>query len=129
MANIYTRNLKITDGPWRIQNRHRGIIYDQQDRKIAVVPKAGEIPLEQRLANLAAIAAAPELLAALREAASLLEAMGVELKPEFYELMQRATPNDEPVTPQKDYKYAEPLSEFQRSLYGSGDMPQVPDPD
>jgi hypothetical protein len=93
------------------------------------VPKAGEVPLEQRLANLAAIAAAPELLAALREAAALLEAMGVELRPEFYELMQRATPNDEPIPHSVDHKYAEPLSEFQRALYGSGDMPQVPDPD
>jgi len=94
-----------------------------------VVPKAGSVPLEERLANLAAIAATPELLAALREAAALLEAMGVELKPEFYELMRRATPNDEPVDQNPSNIYVEPLSEFQRDLYGSGDIAQVQDPD
>jgi hypothetical protein len=129
MANIYTRNLHITNGPWRIQNRHRGIIYDQQDRKICVVPKAGTVPLEERLANLAAIAATPELLAALREAAALLEGLGVKLNPEFYELMRRATPNDEPVDQNPSNIYVEPLSEFQRDLYGSGDISQVQDPD
>lgn len=106
MANIYTRGLKLTDAPWRVQDPHRGIVYDQQDRRLATVPKAGEVPLEERLANLAAIAAAPELLGALREAASVLESLHIKLTPEFYELMSRAAPYDEPVLPPQDRQSA-----------------------
>ena len=64
---------------------------DLNDRTVAVVPKAGEIPFEERSANLAVITAAPELLAALREAAYHLENAGIPLNQSYYELINRAS--------------------------------------
>ena len=100
MSNMWTQHLPITDGPWRIQDPNRGIIYDAQDRRIAVVPKAGAVPFDERQANLAAISVVPELIAALRQAAYALDQMGVPLKPEFYDLMNRATPGAAELVPQ-----------------------------
>lgn len=130
--NLYTRNLSITQPPWRCQDRDRGEILSQEDHHIATVPKSGKPgkpPVEQRLANIAVITAAPELLAALREAAYLLETMGVPLTPLYYDLMRRAAPYDEAVLPPEDRAlveqaklYGETVSENQDSL------PQVADP-
>lgn len=49
------------------------------------------------LANLHLIAAAPELLAALKEAAYHLDRAGLPLKQEFYDLINRAQPEMPPL--------------------------------
>jgi|TARA_B110000503_G_scaffold70339_1_gene109468 hypothetical protein len=95
--SIYTQNLNITQGPWRIQDPHRGTVFDLEDRLIATVPKAGAVPFEQRQANLHAISELPAVVAALREAAFALHTLGYPLKPEYYELMNRATPGGAPI--------------------------------
>ena len=94
MSNIYTRNLELSEGPWRIQNQHRLTIVDPLDRTIAVVKDNPSIPVEQRLANAHCIATAPELLAALKEATFLLHNMGVQTKPSIVDLLVRAAPDD-----------------------------------
>lgn len=99
MSNLWTRHLPITDPPWRIQDPHRGTIYDAQDRKIATVHKAGAIPFEERMGNLQTIARAPELLALARNCAYILHTMGYPLKPEYYDLINAATPHANPLEP------------------------------
>ena len=130
--NLYTRNLSITQPPWRCQDRDRGEILSQEDYHIATIPKSGKPgkpPLEQRLANIAVITAAPELLAALREAAYLLETMGVPLTPEYYELMRRASPYDEAVQPPEDRALVEQAKQYDGNVSGNQDsLPQVEDP-
>lgn len=101
MSTIWTRFLPFTEGPWRVQDPNRGIIYDLQDRKICTVPKAGEIPFSERQANLAAICLVPELVAALRQAAYALDQQGTPLKPEFYDLINRATPGVDELVPRQ----------------------------
>ena len=130
--NLYTRNLSITQPPWRCQDRDRGEILSQEDYHIATIPKSGKPgkpPLEQRLANIAVITAAPELLAALREAAYLLETMGVPLTPEYYELMRRASPYDEAVLAPQDRALVEQAKQYDGNVYENQDsLPQVEDP-
>ena len=130
--NLYTRNLSITQPPWRCQDMDRGEIVSQEDYHIATIPKSGKPgkpPLEQRLANIAVITAAPELLAALREAAYLLETMGVPLTPEYYELMRRAAPYDEAVLPPEDRALVEQAKQYDGNVYKNQDsLPQVEDP-
>ena len=130
--NLYTRNLSITQPPWRCQDVDRGEILSQEDYHIATIPKSGKPgkpPLEQRLANIAVITAAPELLAALREAAYLLETMGVPLTPEYYELMRRASPYDEAVQPPEDRALVEQAKQYDGNVSGNQDsLPQVEDP-
>ena len=130
--NLYTRNLSITQPPWRCQDRDRGEIVSQEDYHIATIPKSGKPgkpPVEQRLANIAVITAAPELLAALREAAYLLETMGVPLTPEYYELMRRAAPYDEAVLPPQDRALVEQAKQYDGNVSGNQDsLPQVEDP-
>jgi hypothetical protein len=88
---LFIKNIPLSPAPWRVNNVGRGIIVDLNDRTVAVVPKAGAIPFPERSANLAVITAAPELLAALREAAYHLENAGIPLNPEYYELINRAS--------------------------------------
>lgn len=88
---LFIQNIPISSPPWRVQNVRKGIIYDLQDREIARIPKAGEIPFEERSANLAVIEAAPELLAALREAAYHLENAGIPLNQAYYDLINRVS--------------------------------------
>jgi hypothetical protein len=95
---LFIKNIPISSPPWRVQNIRRGIIFDQDDRHIATVPKAGEIPFPERSANLAVICAAPELLAALREAAYHLENAGVPLNQSYYDLINRASEGVPPLT-------------------------------
>ena len=95
---LFIKNIPISSPPWRVQNIRRGIIFDQDDRHIATVPKAGEISFPERSANLAAICAAPELLAALREAAYHLENAGVPLNQSYYDLINRASEGVPPLT-------------------------------
>lgn len=97
---LFVKNLKFTQPPWRVQDPRRGHIVDQQDRLIATVPKAGPIPFEQRTANLALIECAPELLAALLEAAYQLDMQGTPLNQSFYDLIDRARgPSFKPLKP------------------------------
>lgn len=130
--NLYTRNLSITQPPWRCQDLDRGEIVSQEDHHIATVPKSGKPgkpPVEQRLANIAVITAAPELLAALREAAYLLETMGVPLTPSYYDLMRRAAPYDEAVLPPQDRALVEQANLYGKTVSGNQDsLPQVADP-
>ena len=130
--NLYTRNLSITQPPWRCQDLDRGEIVSQEDHHIATVPKSGKPgkpPVEQRLANIAVITAAPELLAALREAAYLLETMGVPLTPVYYDLMRRAAPYDEAVLPPQDRALVEQANSYGETVSGNQDsLPQVADP-
>ena len=94
MSNIYTRQLELSEGPWRIQDRHRLTVVDPLDRTICVVKDNSLIPVEQRLANAHCIAAAPELLAALKEATFLLHNMGVNTNGAIVDLLLRAAPDD-----------------------------------
>ena len=130
--NLYTRNLSITQPPWRCQDLDRGEIVSQEDHHIATVPKSGKPgkpPVEQRLANIAVITAAPELLAALREAAYLLETMGVPLTPVYYDLMRRAAPYDEAVLAPQDRALVEQANLYGKTVSGNQDsLPQVADP-
>jgi hypothetical protein len=98
---MFVKRLKFTQPPWRIQDRGRGHIVDQNDRLIATVPKPGPIAFEQREANLHLIETAPELLAALLEAAYHLDRQGTPLRPELYDLINRARgPKFKPLKPQ-----------------------------
>ena len=130
--NLYTRNLSITQPPWRCQDVDRGEIVSQEDYHIATIPKSGKPgkpPLEQRLANIAVITAAPELLAALREAAYLLETMGVPLTEAYYDLMRRAAPYDEAVLPPEDRALVEQAKQYDGNVSDCQDsLPQVADP-
>lgn len=94
MSNIYTRNLKLSEAPWRIQNRHRLTVVDPLDRTICVVKDNPSIPVEERLANAHCIAAAPELLAALKEATLMLESLGVNTSGAIVDLLVNAAPDD-----------------------------------
>ena len=94
MSNIYTRQLELSEGPWRIQDRHRLTVVDPLDRTICVVKDNSAIPVEQRLANAHCIAAAPELLAALKEATFLLHNMNINTAGAIVDLLLRAAPDD-----------------------------------
>ena len=96
---IWTQSLGTSHAPWRIQNPSTGVIVDADDNIVAKCPKAGPLPWDERVANTALIAAAPELLGALRQAAYALTMCGVELRPDFYDLMNRASPGLDPLVP------------------------------
>jgi hypothetical protein len=98
---LFIRNLKLSAPPWRIFDPRRGIIHDQNDCHIATVPKAGPIPFESRNQNLAVIAAAPELLAALIEAAYHLDNAGVPLNQNYYDLINRCRTGATPLKPKR----------------------------
>ena len=105
--------------PWRIIDPERGIIVDSEGYLVAVMPLAypratadstsimpgiirhtGIQPVlsdEYQQANLRLISCAPELLAALKEAAYHLDAAGIPLKQPFYDLINRASSGVEPI--------------------------------
>lgn len=99
---LFIKNIPLSPVPWRINDERRGIIVDQLDRKVAVIPKAGETSFEQRSANLGLIVCAPELLAALREAAYHLDAAGIPLNDAYYDLINRASAGVPPLRPRKN---------------------------
>ena len=125
--NTFTKHLNLTDGPWRIQDPQRGIIVDQQDRRIATIAKAGAIPSEERNANVACVAAAPELLGALRAAAYALTTVGYKLTDEYLELIDRASAGAPPLATDSDVDTV--IVATPNSVQVSHQLPQVPDPD
>jgi hypothetical protein len=94
---LFIKNLNPSVAPWRICNQNKGTIRDANNRLLARVQKPGEVPPHEREANLRLIAAAPELLAALREAAYHLHNAGIELNQPFYDLINRVSPEAEPI--------------------------------
>jgi len=92
MSNFFTRKLKHSSPPWRIQEHSRGIVYNQLDQKVATVPKAGEIPWETREANLNLIAHAPELLEALITACFVLDSNGIKPSDNLIQLINACRP-------------------------------------
>ena len=92
MSNFFTRKLKHSSPPWRIQEQGRGIIYNQLDQRVATVPKAGEIDWETREANLNVIVNAPELLEALITACFVLDSNGIPPSEHTIDLINRCRP-------------------------------------
>ena len=74
---------------------------DANDCVVARVPKpTPELQFPARMANMAAIQAAPELLEALIHAAYQLDVAGIPLNEPFYDLINRARgPSAKPVVP------------------------------
>ena len=142
MSNPWTRHLPITDGPWRIQDPHRGIIVDAQDRVIARVPKAGAVPFAERAGNINTIVRTPELLALARSCAYILDELGYPLKQEYYELLNACTPDATELVPKrdrdtvlnatcdisKDAQKSQPNEEAPKCPTDLVVLPQVPDP-
>ena len=132
-TTLFTELLEVTNGPWRVKDENRGIIVDAQDRRICTVPKAGDIKFDERTANQAAIAAAPELLGALRMTAWVLTTMGCELKPEFYSLINRASAGAPELVPESVRLAGVDaiVSSVERDASDSENTPlaQVPDPE
>lgn len=98
---LFIKNIPLSPAPWRVNNDRRGIIVDQNDRTVAIIPKAGEIPFDERSANLGLITCAPELLAALREAAYHLDSAGIPLNDSYYDLINRASAGVPPLKPRR----------------------------
>lgn len=101
MFMLFIKNISLSAPPWRIQDARRGTVFDLNDRLIATVPKAGAVPFVERNQNLAAVAAAPELLAALIEAAYHLDVAGVPLNDSFYDLINRCRQGATPIKPKR----------------------------
>jgi hypothetical protein len=118
---FFIQNNTMSPLPWRIADQERGIIVDSEGYLVAVMPLAyprvtvdstsimpgiiretGIQPVlsdEYQQANLRLISCAPELLAALKEAAYHLDAAGIPLKQPFYDLINRASSGVEPIAP------------------------------
>ena len=118
---IMLKNVTISDAPWSVHDHTHGSIIDAHGRLVALVPtgpitvsadgslRVGDtvfpVPRTEGMSprfhynNLALISAAPELLAALKEAAYTLEQLGVEPDERFYDLINRATGNSTNISP------------------------------
>ena len=118
---FFIQNNTMSPLPWRVIDQERGIIVDSEGYLVAVMPVAyprvtvdstsimpgilretGIQPVlsdEYQAANLRLISCAPELLAALKEAAYHLDAAGIPLKQPFYDLINRASSGVEPIAP------------------------------
>lgn len=115
---FFIRNNQLGHPPWTARGN---IIVDSIGRLIAVVPQGAPrltvdtthgigVPVyevnmdstmteEEHRANLELLACAPELLEALKEAAFHLDAAGIPLNQQFYDLINRASPNVAPLLP------------------------------
>jgi len=100
--NAFTRNSRLSPHPWRIQCDRRGLIYDLEDRRVATVPKAGEIPHTSRVANMRVIERAPELLDRLIASTLMLQMAGTQPHPETLELLNYCRPGQPPILPPAD---------------------------
>lgn len=94
---IFIKNLHPSIGPWQVVDHNRGVIQDASGRVLARVQKPGDVPPHEREANLRLMAASPELLAALREAAYHLHTAGIEINQSFYDLINRVSPEAPPI--------------------------------
>ena len=110
---FFIQNNTMSPLPWRIIDQENGVIVDSEGYLVAVMPLAyprvtvdstsimpgilretGIQPVlsdEYQAANLRLISCAPELLAALKEAAYHLDAAGIPLKQSYYDLINRAS--------------------------------------
>ncbi len=93
--SIFIQRSNIAPSPWKNRKCPKGNSYEILDADDKVIAR---IPVYQNVsngyehdANLAVITTAPELLAALREAAYHLDKAGIPLKQEFYDLINRAS--------------------------------------
>lgn len=125
---LFINRLPIATAPWRVVCRDTGVVVDNSNRFVALVQTPTEkitvdntqtlgvdlygiyidpqLTEQERQSNLALIVCAPELLAALKEAAYHLDSAGIPLNDKFYELINRASPGLEPLKPitKKDKK-------------------------
>lgn len=128
---------KLTYGHWHVKDDSRGLIVDSRDRLIAVVPKkqpaitvdsalkiGGNVSPwpdlseewiydDEHEGNVNLIACAPELLAALKEAAYHLDRAGIPLHDEYYDLINRASTGVaeiRPISPGPAHAEANPQS-------------------
>ena len=112
--------------PWQVADMERGIIVDSEGYLVAVMPiayprittdstsimpgilrQSGIQPVlseEYQRANIRLISCAPELLAALKEAAYHLDAAGIPLKQSYYDLINRASSGMPQIEPPKSSK-------------------------
>lgn len=99
--SIFTRHSNISPGPWQSRKCDKGNsheIIDGYGKLIARVPYPQVVTnVQEFTANLAVMSTAPELLAALREAAYHLDKAGVPLNQEFYDLINRASVTMQPI--------------------------------
>ncbi len=93
--SIFIKHSNIAPSPWSSRKCEKGNSYEIIDKNEKVIAR---IPMYQNVengfehdANLAVMTTAPELLAALREAAYHLDNAGVPLRPEYYDLINRAS--------------------------------------
>jgi hypothetical protein len=100
--SIFIRNSNIAPGPWTYRKCLKGNSYEIIDANEKVLAR---IPVHQNVSNgfefiatVSVISAAPELLAALREAAYHLHNNGVPLRQEFYDLINRASATMQPIS-------------------------------
>lgn len=103
MSFIFIDTSGITNPPWKAIRSPKGNsfdILDAGDRLVARIPwhSASMYNLET-LPNVALIAAAPELLVALRELAFHLHMKDIPLSERFYELINRASPGMPQIEP------------------------------
>lgn len=94
----FISKLNITDPPWSVNQV--GNSYEIVDKNQTVIARVPVHPWDDPArirANLAVLAAAPELLAALKEAAFILESRGEPLGEMFFELINRASPALPPI--------------------------------
>ena len=118
---LFISRLPIATAPWRTVCPQLGVVVDHSNRFVALVQTPTEkitvdntqtlgkhlygiyvdpgLTEQERLSNLALIVCAPELLAALKEAAYHLDTAGIPLHDSFYELINRASPGLEPLKP------------------------------
>lgn len=103
--SIFISTAGMSPGPWKAELTETGNSFDIRDdfgRVIARVPIQFDfIPDSELVANMAVIAAAPELLAALREAAYHLAVAKVPLNQAYFDLINAASPNMPPLSPPK----------------------------
>lgn len=96
MSFIFIGTSGISNPPWKAVKSSKGNsyeIYDDTNRLIARIPwHSVSMEDADTLVNIALIAAAPELLVALRELAFHLHMQDIPLTDRFYELINRATP-------------------------------------
>lgn len=108
MSFIFIGTSGIANPPWKAVRSEKGNsfdIYDNLDRLVARVPwHSVSMHDPDTAVNVALIAAAPELLAALRELSFHLHMKDIPLSAKFYELINRATPGMPPIVPPESSK-------------------------